>query len=245
MISCILIDDEISALKGLSYELKNFEDKVVILAQFSSAANAVEFLKTTKVDLVFLDIEMPEMNGFAFLEHFPNRDFQVVFTTAYSKYAVNAIKMDALDYLLKPVDIDDLSQTIKRVEKSLTKKKQEDFLEMAMDKLNKSDTSPKKIKISFDGKIHFLNPEDILFCEGEGNYCTVYLENGKKMLLSQKLKQLESILPETVFYRIHNSYIVNLQKVTAYYKNEGYVELNYHKTIPVSRNKRGEILDKL
>lgn len=245
MISCILIDDEMSALKGLAYELKNFEDKIEILAQFSSALNALAFLKSNEVDVVFLDIEMPEMNGLAFLEHFPNRSFTVVFTTAYSKYAINAIKMDALDYLLKPVDIDDLSQTIKKIEKTLSKKKQEDFLELAMDRLNKSDASPKKIKITFDGKIHFLNPEDILYCEGEGNYCTVFLENGKKMLLSQKLKQIEGILPEYIFYRIHNSYIVNLLKVTAYHKHDGYVEINNAKTIPVSRHKRGEILDKL
>jgi two-component system LytT family response regulator len=245
MISCILIDDEISALKGLAYELNNFEDEIEIKAQFSSAANAICFLKSNDIDLVFLDIEMPEMNGLTFLDYFPNRNFLVVFTTAYSKYAINAIKLDALDYLLKPVDIDDLSQTIKKVEKSLSKKKQEDFLEIAMDRLNKSESSPKRIKISFDGKIHFLNPEDILFCEGEGNYCTVHLDSGKKMLLSQKLKQLESILPKYVFYRIHNSYIVNLQKVTAYHKHEGYVELTNNKTIPVSRHKRGEILDKL
>jgi two-component system LytT family response regulator len=245
MISCILIDDELSALKGLSYELKNFEDKIEILALFSSVTNSLEFLKSNEVDVVFLDIEMPEMNGLAFLEHFPNRNFTVVFTTAYSKYAITAIKMDALDYLLKPVDVDDLSQTIKKIEKTMSKKKQEDFLEMALDRLNKSDASFKKIKISFDGKIHFLNPEDILYCEGDGNYCTVFLENGKKMLLSQKLKQLESILPEYVFYRVHNSYIINLVKVTAYHKHDGYVEINTTKKIPVSRHKRGEILDKL
>jgi two-component system LytT family response regulator len=245
MITCILIDDEISALKGLAYELKNFHEIIEIKAQFSSANNAVEFLKTNEIDVIFLDIEMPEMNGLTFLEYFPNRNFQVVFTTAYSKYAINAIKLDALDYLLKPVDIDDLSQTIKKIEKSLSKKKQEDFLELAMERLNKSESSPKKIKITFDGKIHFLNPDDILYCEGDGNYCRVFLENGKKMLLSQKLKQLENILPEYVFYRIHNSYIVNLLKVTAYHKHDGYVEISNNKTIPVSRHKRGEILDKL
>lgn len=244
MISCILIDDELSALKGLAYELKNFEDRVEIKAQFSSAENAIEYLKKQSVDLVFLDIEMPEMSGLAFLERFPERNFYVVFTTAYSKYAINAVKMGALDYLLKPVDIDDLAQTIRKVEKVLAQKRQDNFLETALDKINK-EYSNKKIKINCEGKIHFFAPEEILYCEAEGSYCTVFLENGKKMLLSQNLKQLESTLPEYIFYRIHNSYIVNLHKITAYNKNEGYVELGKNKTIPVSRDKRSEILDKL
>lgn len=245
MISCILIDDELSALKGLAYELKNFEDRVEIKAQFSSAENAIEYLKKQSVDLVFLDIEMPEMSGLAFLERFSERNFDVIFTTAYSKYAINAVKMGALDYLLKPVDIDDLSQTLTKAEKNLSKKRQEDLLETALDKLNKADFSPKRIKITGEGKINFFNPEDIVYCEAEGSYSTIFFENGKKLLLSQNLKQLENLLPEYIFYRIHNSYIVNLQKVIAYNKNEGYVELDKNKTIPVSRDKRGEILDKL
>ena len=244
MISCILIDDELSALKGLVYELKNFEDQIEIKAQFSSAENAIEYLSKNDIELVFLDIEMPEISGLAFLERFPERNFYVVFTTAYSKYAINAVKMGAIDYLLKPVDIDDLAQTIRKVEKILSKKKQEDFLETALDKINKEHLT-RKIKINCEGKIHFFAPEEILYCEAEGSYCTVFLENGKKMLLSQNLKQLESILPEYVFYRIHNSYVVNLHKITAYNKNEGYVELGKNKTIPVSRDKRSEILGKL
>lgn len=245
MVSCILIDDELSALKGLVYELKNFEDQITIKAQFTSAENAIDYLNKNDIDLVFLDIEMPEISGLAFLERFPERNFYVVFTTAYSKYAINAVKMGAIDYLLKPVDIDDLTQTIRKVEKTLSKKKQEDFLETALDKLSKTGFSERKIKITCEGKIHFFAPEEISYCEAERSYCTVFFENGKKMLLSQNLKQLESILPEYVFYRIHNSYIVNLHKITAYNKNEGYVELGKNKTIPVSRDKRSEILGKL
>src|SRR5690606_4596163 len=244
MISCILIDDELSALKGLVYELKNFEDQIEIKAQFSSAENAIEYLSKNDIELVFLDIEMPEISGLAFLERFTERNFYVVFTTAYSKYAINAVKMGAIDYLLKPVDIDDLAQTIRKVEKILAKKRQEDFLETALDKINKEHSS-KRVKITCEGKIHFFAPEEILYCEAEGSYCTVFLENGKKMLLSQNLKQLENILPDYIFYRIHNSYIVNLHKITAYNKNEGYVELGKNKTIPVSRDKRVEILGKL
>lgn len=245
MINCILIDDEPNALKGLTYELKNFENQIIIKAQFTSALNAIEYLRKNEIDAVFLDVEMPEMNGLSFLRNFSERNFYVIFTTAYSKYAINAIKEDALDYLLKPVDMDDLSSTIKKIEKNLSKKKQEDFLEIALDRLNQSGSHSKKIKISYEGKIHFLNPDDIMYCESDGNYCYVHIENGNKMLLSQKLKQLESMLPEGLFYRIHNSYIVNLQKILSYNKNEGYVELANKIIIPVSRQKRGEILDKI
>ena len=245
MISCILVDDEIGALKALAYEMNNFSDRIVIKTQFSSATNAISYLKSNAVDVVFLDIEMPEMNGLTFLEQFPNRDFQVIFTTAYSKYAVNAIKKDALDYLLKPVDIDDLDQAIKRIEKVLLKKKHDDFIEIALDKINKLDFVPKKIKISFDGKIHFLDPSDIVYLEGDGNYCTIHLENGGKMLLSHNLKNIETSLPESIFYRVHKSYTINLQKVSAYHKNERYIELNKSITVPVSFQKKDDILGKL
>ncbi|MFA7650757.1 MAG: LytTR family DNA-binding domain-containing protein [Flavobacteriaceae bacterium] len=245
MINCILIDDEISALRGLSYELESFKNQIAIKGEFISAKEAINYLKNHPIDLVFLDIEMPEINGLSFLESFPERTFYVIFTTAYSKYAINAIKLDALDYLLKPVDFEDLEQAVKKVERNLNKKKQENLLETALDRINLTESASKKIKVYFDGKIHFINPNDILYCEGEGNYCTIHLENGAKMLLSQKLKQIESLLPELIFYRLHNSYVVNLNKITGYYKNEGYVELSGGKNLPVSRNKRGEILDKL
>src|SRR5690554_2170360 len=153
MINCILIDDELSALKGLVYELKNFEDRIEIKAQFSSAENAIDYLSKNDIDLVFLDIEMPEISGLAFLERFPERNFYVVFSTTYSKYAINGVKMGSIEYLLKPVDNEEFAQTIRKVKKILSKKKQEDFLETALDKINKEHLT-RKIKINCEGKIH-------------------------------------------------------------------------------------------
>lgn len=244
-ITAILIDDELNALRALRYELGRFEDKLTILSEFTDVYEAQRYLQNNEVDLVFLDIEMPGLNGLDFLKQFPRRDFFVVFTTAHSNYAINAFKLDAIDYLLKPVDPDDLQRTIAKVEKALQKELMETKLMAAVDKINDLDGQPKKVKLSFDGKIVFYDPNEIVYCEGEGNYCHIFLECNEKLLLTCKLKDLEDILPSLYFYRIHNSYIINLSKVKAFHRGEGMVELSNKAMVPVSRQKRMEILNKL
>lgn len=244
MIKCVIIDDELNAIKALMLELRNFSDRVEVLGKFTQAESALDFLKNNDVDVIFLDVEMPEMGGLEFLEHYQQRDFQVVFTTAHSKYALKAIQNEAVYYLLKPIDIGELEICIERVEKKIFKDTFENKLDIALDKLSQIEGFPKKIKILTDGKVAFYNPDDILYCEGDGNYCKIHYTKGGKTLLSKKLKQVEDILPEPFFYRVHNSYIVNLNKIKAYNKNEGILIMENNVHIPVSRNKRSEILDK-
>ena len=245
MIQALLIDDEINALKGLEIELRNFKDKVQIAGSYTSTANALEHLKHKDVDVVFLDIEMPEMNGFQFLEKFRERNFEVIFTTAYSKYAIDAIKNEAVDYLLKPVDIDDLESCIQRLEKKLYKNSFDLKFEEAIEKISGLNSNIRKIKLSYDGKVVFFEPSEILYCEGSGNYTNVFTNTGEKILLTKKLKQLQDELPEDLFYRVHNSYIVNISCVRAYLKNEGIVLLHNDVSIPVSKQKRSDIIDKI
>ena len=244
-ISAILIDDELNAIRALQYELKAFEDTVEVTAQFNDVYEAQQFLNNNPVDLVFLDIEMPGLNGLDFLNQFPNRDFFVVFTTAHSNYALNAFKLDALDYLLKPIDGEDLQRAIQKVEKAVRNELMESRLMAAVDKLNEMDGTPKKVKLAYDGKVVFYDPNEIIHCEAEGNYCHIYLEKNEKLLLTLKLKDLEELLPVHYFYRIHNSFIINLSKVKAFHKGEGSVEMSNKAMIPVSRHKRMEILNKI
>lgn len=244
MIKCVIIDDELNAIKALMLELRNFSDRIEVAGKFTQVESALEFLKNNEVDVVFLDIEMPEMNGLDFLERFQQRNFQVVFTTAYSKYALKAIQNEAVYYLLKPVDVGELEICIERIEKKFSKDHFENKLDMALDKLSQIEGVPKKIKIQTDGKVTFYHPDDILYCEGDGNYCKIFFTNRSKVLLSKKLKQVEEILPEPFFYRVHNSYIVNLNKIKAYNKNDGILIIENDINIPVSRNKRSEILEK-
>ncbi|MDO9257708.1 MAG: LytTR family DNA-binding domain-containing protein [Bacteroidales bacterium] len=246
MIDLLLIDDEPSAIKSLEWEIENFCKNVKIVGTFTNAMLAAEFLRKNTVDCVFLDIEMPDMDGFQFLELFPNRNFSVVITTAFDQYAIKAIKESALDYLLKPIDSDDLIACFTKIEQQKSSVSISEKLEISLEKILQSTVlSQKKINITNDGKMIFLNPDDIIYCESDGNYCTIYLENKEKIVLSQKLKFMEEKLAQLQFFRIHNSYLINLNKVKEFHKTDEYVVLSNLVKIPVSRQKKSDFLDKL
>jgi two-component system, LytTR family, response regulator len=246
MIDLILIDDEPSAIKSLEWEIENFCKNAKIVGTFTNAILAAEFLKRNTVDCVFLDIEMPDMDGFQFLEIFPNRNFSVVITTAFDQYAIKAIKESALDYLLKPIDSDDLIACFEKIEQQKSSVSISEKLENSLEKILQSTVlSQKKINVTNDGKMIFLNPDDIVYCESDGNYCTIYLENKEKIVLSQKLKFMEEKLAQLQFFRIHNSYLINLNKVKEFHKTDEYVVLSNLVKIPVSRQKKSDFLDKL
>lgn len=247
MIDLILIDDEPSAIKSLKWEIENFCENVNIVDSFVNPLLAVAYLQKNKVDCVFLDIEMPEMDGFQFLAMFPERSFDVVITTAYDQYAIKAIKERALDYLLKPIDSDDLKACLDQIEKNMKSRLVDDKLEKSLEKLINASSrqSGQKISISNDGKIIFLSPDDIVYCESDGNYCTIFLENRDKIVIIQKLKFMEEKLSGFRFFRIHNSYLINLSKVKEFHKTDEYVILSNAVKIPVSRNRKSTFLDKI
>ncbi|HLP64268.1 LytTR family DNA-binding domain-containing protein [Flavobacterium sp.] len=246
MISVIIIDDEQSALKSMQWEIANFCDDVIILGSFSNALEAKKFLNENVVDCVFLDIEMPEMDGFQFLDSFKNRHFSVVITTAYDQYAIKAIKEKALDYLLKPIDSDDLKSCIEKIRQHKEEHSIHDRLERTLETMvQKNHNQIKKISVSCDGKIIFLNPDDIVYCESDGNYCSIFLENKEKIFITQKLKFMEEKLQDLYFFRIHNSYLINLNKVKEFHKSDDFVVLSNHVKLPVSRNKKSNFLDQL
>lgn len=245
MITSIIIDDELNSIKALLFELNEYPSRIEVIEQFTKASEAMAFLKTHEVDVIFLDVEMPEMNGLDFLEQHAERDFQVVFITAYSKYALEAIQQEAIYYLLKPIDSEELGKCIERIEKNLSSGTFERKLDVALGKLNQKEETPKRIKLLYNGKILLCQPHEILYCKGEGNYCWVFFSDGKKLMLSKKLKEVESVLYFPMFFRVHNSFIVNLNKIQAYNKKEGFLIIGDNVYIPVSRSKRAEILDKI
>ncbi|MFA6701421.1 MAG: LytTR family DNA-binding domain-containing protein [Dysgonamonadaceae bacterium] len=245
MITSIIIDDEINAQKTLFKKLSEFQERISVVAQFSNAESAIEFLKSNIVDVVFLDIEMPEMDGLEFLSSFSQRGFLVVFISESGNYAINAIKMEAVYYLLKPTDNSELDACLTRIEKILHKLHYAAKLEDIIIKQNCFKELPLKIKLLQDGKLVFYKPEEILYSEGDGSYSWVYFNKNKRVLITKNLKQLEEDLPEPIFYRVHNSYIINLNKIISYNKNEGVVVLENDIVIPVSRQKRMNILSKI
>lgn len=244
-LTCILIDDEPKALTSLNYELQSFADRIRIVGEFSNADAAKQFLATQAVDVIFLDINMPNTDGLTFLESFPHRTFDVVFTTAHSEYAIEAFKREALGYLVKPIDSDDLETVILRLEKQAERESFTDKIEAAIDRLNAAGLGVRKVKLTLDKKIVFIDPDDILYCESDGNYCKIILQDGKDLFLTQKLKYVSELMPPHQFYRVHNSFLINLHRVKEFHKNEGYIILDNNMKIPVSRQKRNEVLDRL
>ena len=244
MINAVIVDDEPRAIQSLSWELTNFSDEITILETFSSPDIALEFLKQNTPDCLFLDIQMPTMDGFQFLAKLSHRDFPVIITTAYDEYAIKALKHEAIDYLLKPIDSDDLHDTIEKIKKFNSKLFPLETLEQFLLNFN---AAPKqqKVTINSEGKLIFLNIDDIIFVQSDGNYCTIHLKNNQKKVVTKKLKDINKILPECSFFRTHNSYIVNLHKIKEFLKTEGYLVMESNHKIPVARQRKTEFLDKL
>lgn len=244
MIKAVILDDEPKAIQGLTWELSNFEDELEVIATFTEPEKALAYLKTSNISCLFLDIEMPTMDGFQFLEKLGDRNFAVIITTAYSEYAISALKKEALDYLLKPVDTDDLRETLKKIKKQSSKEVHLEKFEDILLKFNNK-LKHKKIAINTDGKLVFLDPEEIIYVESDGNYSTLFLSEKRKIVVTKKLKEVNEILPEDFFFRIHNSFIINLYKIKEFIKSDGYVILENNIKIPVSRQKKIAFLEKL
>lgn len=241
-LAAVLVDDEEKALQSLSWELTNFSDEIDVVASFTDPFEALGYLEYNSPDCLFLDIEMPTMDGFQFIQKLKNNDFPVVITTAYNQYAIKALKNEAIDYLLKPIDSDDLKDTIIKIKKYNSRIYTAERLEKMLLNFN-SNSSHKKVTFNTDGKLLFLESDDILYAESDGNYSTVYLSDGHKIVLTKKLKEVNEILPSDTFFRIHNSYIINLSKIKEFLKTDGYVVLKSNHKIPVSRQKKSDFLD--
>lgn len=244
MLNAVIVDDEPKAIQGLSWELTHFSDDIRINETFTDPEEALDYLKRHSPDCLFLDIQMPTMDGFQFLERLENKEFAIIITTAYDEYAIKALKHEAIDYLLKPIDSDDLRETIAKIKKYTDKAiKFSRFEKVLSDFHNRLDK--KKISINADGKLIFLNEEELIFIESDGNYCTLMLNNNQRIVVTKKLKEVDAILSSHGFFRIHNSYIVNLNKIKEFIKNEGYVVMDSGHKIPVARQRKSDFLEKL
>ncbi|MDH3697842.1 MAG: LytTR family DNA-binding domain-containing protein [Flavobacteriaceae bacterium] len=244
MIEAVLVDDEVKAIQSLSWELTNFSNEIEIIAAFTDPIEALGYLEDNRPDCLFLDIEMPTMDGFQFIKNIKTKNFPVVITTAYNQYAIKALKNEAIDYLLKPIDSDDLKDTIGKIKRYNSRNFTAENLEKLLLKFNNNPIR-KKITLNTDGKLIFLESDEILYAESDGNYSTIFLTNGTKIVLTKKLKEVNEILPSDTFFRVHNSFIVNIGKIKEFLKTDGYVILDSKHKIPVSRQKKSDFLDLL
>ena len=243
MIRCILVDDESNSLEMMEWLLQTYCPQVKIEALCNSAAKGIEAIEKFKPDLVFLDIEMPHQNGFDMLEQFDRLYFDVVFCTAYDQFAIKAFKYSALNYLLKPVDPDDLKETIRRIEerKTLPSREQLDMLMQGLKNSQKQTVN--RIALTTNDGMIFVTTSDILYCEAESNYTSVVLNN-KKILVSKTLKEIDEALSGPDFYRVHNSFLINLNQIQKFVRGDGgYVVMNDGKSVGISRSRRQEFMD--
>lgn len=244
MIRAIIIDDEFNAVKNLKWEIESFCNDIEICDTFTSPLEAISAINYLKPDCVFLDIEMPEMDGFQLLERLTFRDFDLIITSAYDNYAIKAFKEHAVDYLLKPIDSEDLLKAVNRVRKN----QEGNALGNQLKNIIKSYIPEKKftrLAMPILGKTIFVDFKDILYCKSEGSYTEIHFKEDNMEVLSKKIKEIEEQTDDT-FFRVHNSYLVNLHYVKEYVKNEGpYLVLTNGATIPISRAKKNELLQLL
>ncbi|GGW58702.1 LytTR family two component transcriptional regulator [Winogradskyella epiphytica] len=244
MLKAVILDDEPKAIQSLVWELGNFDQEIEVIASFTDPDKALTYLESHTPDCLFLDVQMPTIGGFQFLEQLNHINFAVVITTAYDEYAIKALKHEAIDYLLKPIDSDDLRTCIAKIKKHSERNINSLDLERMLTNFN-AQFDKKRITINADGKLLFLDVDDIIYIESDGNYSTLYLQNRKKIVVTKKLKEVDAMLPEHYFFRIHNSYIINLNKIKAFIKNEGYVIMDSDHKIPVARQRKSDFLEKL
>lgn len=244
MIKVILIDDEKNALEMMEWLLKTYCPQATIVAMCRSAEEGISAINQYQPDVVFLDIEMPRMNGFDMLEQFDELFFDVVFCTAYDQFALKAFKYSALNYLLKPVDPDDLIATMSRIEKIKTVPTREQFELLIQNMKPTEKVTPQRIALTHNDGLIFVRTSDILYCEAESNYTCVHLADGKKIVVSKVLKDLDEALSGPDFFRVHGSYLVNLNHIKRFVRGEGgYLVMDNDTTISVSRSRRQEFIE--
>lgn len=239
----IIIDDEQNSIETLRWELDAFKEDVKIVAECLSAIEGIESIKKHNPDLIFLDIEMPGMNGFEMLEKLDKIDFDIVFTTAYDQFALNAFKVSAMDYLLKPVNYSDLKKVIDKAKQRKEEPEIQKQLELLFEFMkNKNPDFPTIALPTMEG-LEFVEINKIVNCESDSNYTYIFTEEGEKFYVSKTLKDIEEMLKGHNFVRVHNSHLVNILHVKRYIKGRGgELVLKNGKYVPVSRSKKEDLL---
>ena len=244
-LKAIIVDDEFNALKLLKITLNKYCPQIEIVGSTQSPVEAIELIKQTEFDILFLDIQMPKLTGFQLLKKLEIINFDIIFTTAYDQYAIEAFKINASNYLLKPINVEDLKNAVQKV---IEQKQTEEtvLLEMLKNIKASNEFNDVRISIPFNKGIEFLKVKDIIYCKSDNNYTHIYLSDGTSRFISKTLKIIENKLPKPMFYRPHNSFVINLDYVTKFYKSDGgYLEMSNGDKIRIARNKKDDIINLL
>lgn len=242
-LKAIIIDDEASSRNSLRQKIISCCSNVEIITECESGEGGLKAIEEGQPDIVFLDVEMPRMNGFTLLQQLKNRDFELIFTTAYDHYAVKAIRFSALDYLVKPIETEDLKAAVKRAaEKRLTpsgNQRIENLLHNLLDEKNYHS----RIAIASVEGLQFIQVDDIIYLEAKSNYTEIFVKDFPKITVSKTLKEFDDLLPSVTFIRIHHSWLINKNHVLKYIKGEGgQVVMRNGVSLDVARRKKEEFM---
>jgi len=243
MIRILILDDEEAACNILAVLIGKYMPLAHEIRMEQDPARALQLLSDFHPTLVMLDIEMPGMSGFDFLNKAGTWDFDVIFTTAYDKYAIKAIRFSALDYLLKPLDILELQNALNRhiIRRNLSQQTRHDLVHNLIANVQKPESDEYRLAISTSEGVFFYLPSEIIRCEGESNYTRFFLDGSKPLMVSHTLKDYESILTDYGFVRVHKSHLVNMKYVSRM-DRDGFLWLQNGESVPVSRRRKEEVM---
>lgn len=242
MLKAILIDDEPNCIDLMISELTMHCPSVQVVGKSCSSEEGLRLIQVLQPDLVFLDIEMPRMNGFQLLEKVGEIFFHLIFVTAYNEFAVKAFRYNALDYLLKPIDSEELQHAVRKAARQQRVDGRQ--LQMLQRQLHHQQVAD-KIAVPYQNAIIFLDLKEIIYCEADDNYSKVLATEKRHYLLTRSLKEVSEVLEERHFMRVHRQYLINLDHIKKLIKDEGwYVVMADGKSIPVSRNQRENFINR-
>jgi two-component system, LytTR family, response regulator len=235
----IIVDDEQDAVEFINSIIGEYCTSLNVIGKAYNVLQGVAEINEKKPDLVFLDVEMPNGTGFDLLAQFPDKDFDVVFITAFNHYAIKAIKFSAVDYILKPININEFIEAVDRVTRKRTERttNSNESLRILMENIRSS--LPSRLAIPTADGMEYLNPKDIIRIEADRSYSWFFLSGNRKILVSKHLKEFQELLGDRSFFRAHNSHLINLKFVRKFIRKEGgYIEMADNAVIPVSRNRK-------
>jgi len=247
MIKALLIDDDINLRNGMKSLLKRFEADIEITGEADSVKSGVEAMATLQPQVVFLDIQMGDGTGFDVLEEMSKREHKttsnIVFITAHEQYAIKAFRFSALDFLLKPVDPDELGKVIEKIKTVIDKNEDYAHVDLLLENMRRKEEQFKRIALSNSTGTYVVEVSDIIRCESDDNYTKFFLKNKKPILISKTLKEYEELLSENGFERVHQSHLINLAFLKTYIKEGSYVIMKDESQVPVSQRKKERLLE--